>query len=110
DQGRPPGKLRQLAHERPRAVRHDQAMAAQLLPLQDVDMARDDDGQPLRNLAHVRERFVRRIYAASAETAYALDLCWIERKEHLRGAGINDRSLRGGHGAPDKKPGREPVL
>ncbi len=93
DQRGPAGELRQLAHERARLVGDDQLAAAELAVLGDVDLAGQDDHQPVADLADARERIARRVGADLAEPAHALDLMRLQCRKHL-GAPRVDNGLR----------------
>src|SRR5262249_26053741 len=87
----PPGELRELAHERARAVDDDRPRRAARIALPDLDLALEHDDQAARDLAGPRESVPSAKVERLAETPHPLDLGGGERREALIAPGIPDR-------------------
>ena len=69
DQGRPPRQLRELAHERAGLVDDDRRLAAALDALADLDLAGEDQHQPVPRLAGPGQMLAGAEMAAASRTA-----------------------------------------
>src|SRR5205823_4627410 len=97
DQSWAAGELGHLAHERARAVGDDRLATIELVAPSDGDLAREDDGQPVTDLADLHEGLARAIRPELPEPAQPVDLPRVEDREHLLPAVVDQRAFRRRH-------------
>src|SRR5207247_2467457 len=87
-------QLGQLAQEPAAGVGDDQLTMTELVAPSDDDLARQDEDQPVTDLADLREGLARAIRPELPEPAQPVDLRRLEGREHLLPAGFDQRALR----------------
>ncbi len=110
DQGRAAGELGHLAHERAGAVGDDRVATIELVAPSDGDLAREDDGQPVTDLADLHEGLARAIRPELPEPAQPVDLRRLEGREHLLPAGFDQRAFRRRHRGSRRYAGADEVV
>ena len=83
DQRRTTGELRELAHERARAVRDDRVIAIEHVVLGDRDLSAQNDEHARTDLAGRQQSFARPVGPRLAETPQPLDLRELQGGKHL---------------------------
>src|SRR5262245_65161559 len=96
DQGLAARELRQLAHERARAVGHDRRARAALMALGHVDGTGKNDVEPVTNLADPLQGSAGGKRTHLAEPPQPFDFGRLQARKHLVLPGIDNR-LSAGH-------------
>ena len=90
-QGRSTRQLREFAQKSARAVGDDQRRVARSVVPGDVDIAGQDDAQPMADGAHTRQRFAGAKRLHLAKPPNPLDLGRLQIGKHLVVARVDDR-------------------